>query len=240
MDEQSNESQYLFSGEEILRVLQALLLNRSLLTVARPGVRALASSMVIEIDDLAGHWYIDALSDDSLQHQLSPGQVLLLRAAYGGIQVSCEVQLQEKVLLENMSALKLRLPEKLLHRQRRAAFRADIAAQDRPVIELQSSLRTQPLTGQVYDISAEGIGVVFEKFVRPPIEPGECFTCPQLHPDLPAQHWRLMAKHPQYDKVNDKYRCGFSLLDMNAADAKKISQWVLAEQRKQRMMRRRH
>lgn len=239
MDDQLTESQHLTRTEDILRVLQALLINRSLLTVALPGVKALASSLVIAIDDQAGHWLIDAVSDDAIQQQLSPGQPLLIRAAYGGIQVSCEVQVQDRVQWEGLPALKLSLPAKLLHRQRRAAFRADIAAPDRPDIQLSSSHRPAPLLGQVFDISADGVGVLFDKFIRPPIEPGEIFSCPQLHPALPQQSWQLIAKHPQYDKINDKYRCGFSLLDMNAADAKRISQWVLAEQRKQRMNRRR-
>ncbi|AFU97654.1 flagellar brake protein [Simiduia agarivorans] len=239
MDEQLAESQHLSNPEDILRVLQALLLNRSLLTVAQPGTQALASSMVVAIDDQTGYWLIDALSDETLQHQLRSGQTILIRAAYGGIQVSCEAKVQDQVEWDYLPAVKLTLPQKMLHRQRRAAFRADIAAADRPHIQLESNQRPEPLHGQVFDISADGVGVLFDKFIRPPIEPGELFSCAQLHPALPQQHWQLMAKHPQYDKMNDKYRCGFSLVDMNAADAKRISQWVLAEQRKQRMSRRR-
>ena len=238
MDEAQEQSQHLTDPDDIHRVLNALLISRSLITVALPGTRLLSASMVIAIERDSNYWLIDALSEPEIQRELANGQRLIVRAAYGGIQVSCDAQLQAINASDTGPLLQLSLPSKVLHRQRRAAYRADIAAQDRPVVSLQSSKRGAPLEGVVFDISAEGAGVLFDRFVRPPIEPGELFTCPQIHPELPEQTWTLIAKHPQYDRQTDKYRCGFSFRGLTAADTKRLGQWVLGVQRAQRVGRR--
>ncbi|MBB3168456.1 flagellar brake protein [Simiduia aestuariiviva] len=232
VDHEAQATQRLTDIEDIFRVLKLLELHRSLITVTLPEVNGVASSMVIEVDLEQGHFVIDQLNEKLLQSKIKTGVELVFRAAYGGVQVSGEA----RVLTLNQDDLGLRivlaLPNRVLHRQRRAAFRASVTSE--PVhISLQSDQR-EPLEGWISDVSIDGLGVVFDKFVHPPIQPSELFTNAQFTANNHSFTQSLVAKHPNYDKMTDKYRCGFSFYKLTPADEKRINQWVIQLQRHHR------
>ncbi|UTA49453.1 flagellar brake protein [Simiduia sp. 21SJ11W-1] len=232
VDHEQGVTQRLTEPEDIYRVLKLLELHRALITVTLPGQKQMASSMVLDVNLENQTLTIDQLNDTSLQNALSPQSLLVFRAAYGGVQVSGECQLQRIQTDDKGAKLLMALPGKVLHRQRRAAFRANITGET-PAISLSGRSR-ETLEGWITDVSAEGLGVVFDKFIHPPIEPGEVFERCEFVANGRQFTQALMAKHPSYDKFTDKYRCGFSFYRLNAAEAKQVNQWVIQLQRTQR------
>lgn len=236
VDHEESITQRLTDAEDIYRVLKLLELQRCLITVALPARKGMASSMVLDVNTDTQSLIIDQLNDQPLQLAITPGDLLVFRAAYGGVQVSGECQFIETDSDATGPTLRLTLPTKVLHRQRRAAYRATIAAATM-AITLESPDR-KPLTGWVSDVSADGLGVVFDQFVHPPIEPGELFPLASFSLDSGAMEVALVAKHPNYDKISDKYRCGFSFHGLTAAEEKQLNQWVIQLQRRQRKQQR--
>lgn len=230
MDYEQLEAQHLTDTEDIYRVLKSLELNRSLLTVTLAGGKQLASSMLLETRLETRNMLIDQLNDDAMQQALKPGSKILLRSAYGGVQVSGECEVIKIHEPTSGTAVELAFPTQLQHRQRRAVYRASLTTQQ-PHIDLQSSRRKTDLQGCIIDVSAEGLGVEFSRFVHPPIEPGEFFE--SAHFLLNSEAWvlSLTAKHPTFDRQTDKYRCGFSFHHLNKSQSKSINQWVLQIQR---------
>ena len=224
------ESQHLTNAEDIYRTLRALQLHRSLITLTLSGNAQIGSSLVLDAD-LDNQWLlVDQLSDTYLQAQLSPGQALTLRASYGGVQVSGIFGILEIINDQGESTIKLGFPKELMHRQRRAAFRVNLTA-PLTTIYLASKQRETPIGGVIVDISADGLAVEFDTFVRPPILPNEFFHTARF--SYKDEEWEiaLIAKHPSFDKQTDKYRCGFSFQSLSASQSKAINQWVLQLQR---------
>ncbi|MDN3639969.1 flagellar brake protein [Simiduia curdlanivorans] len=226
--EEALEAQHLNDAEDIYRTLRALQLQRSLLTVTLAGSKNIGSSLVLETELDSHTLYIDQLSDSALQAQLAPGQTLLLRASYGGVQVSGLFSIM--AISRDSDAIQLAFPSELMHRQRRAAFRVNLTA-PLTTIQLKGKDRAEPLEGVIVDISADGLAVEFDRFVRPPIMPSEYFQ--HCHFSYNDEEWELglIAKHPSFDKQTSKYRCGFSFRSLSSSQSKSINQWILQTQR---------
>jgi len=227
--EEALEAQHLSDAEDIYRTLRALQLHRSLLTVTLAGSKDIGSSLVLETELDSQSLYIDQLNHPALQAQLAPGQILLLRASYGGVQVSGFFAIM--AINRDGDAIQLAFPNELMHRQRRAAFRVNLAA-PHTYIQLNGKDRAEPLQGVIVDISADGLAVEFDRFVRPPIMPSEYFQ--HCHFSYNDEDWKLdlIAKHPSFDKQTSKYRCGFSFHTLSSSQSKAINQWVLQTQRR--------
>ncbi|BFM11816.1 hypothetical protein R50072_19690 [Simiduia litorea] len=222
------EAQHLTHAEDIYRALRALQLHRSLITVTFAGSKQIGSSLVLETELESQTLSIDQLNDSALQAQLAPGQTLLLRASYGGVQVSGLFSVI--ATSDENDVIQLAFPSELMHRQRRAAFRVNLTA-PLTTIQLHGTDRAEPLEGLIVDISADGLAVEFDTFVRPPIMPSEYFQ--HCHFNYGDAEWDLglVAKHPSFDKQASKYRCGFSFRALTSSQSKAINQWVLLTQR---------
>lgn len=232
VDHELQATQRLTEAEDIFRVIKSLELNRSFITVTLPQIKGVAASLVLGADLDQRSFVIDQLNEPLLHNKLHTGATLVFRAAYGGVQVSGEARVVTVDHNDQGGTISLAFPEKVLHRQRRAAYRALITAAPVP-ITLANNNR-EAIEGEITDVSAEGLGVVFPKFVHPPIEPGEFFETVQFEANGQLWNIALTAKHPNYDKMNDKYRCGFSFHQLNLAEEKAVNQWVINLQRQQR------
>ncbi len=232
VDHTLQATQRLTEAEDIFRVIKSLELNRSFITVTLPQIKGVAASLVLAVDLDQHRFNIDQLNEPLLHDRLHEGATLVFRAAYGGVQVSGEARVLAIEHSEQGGIISLAFPEKVLHRQRRAAYRANLTAT--PVAITLANDNRAAIEGEITDVSAEGLGVVFPKFVHPPIEPGEFFDKVRFEANDLLWEIALTAKHPNYDKMNDKYRCGFSFHQLNSAEEKAVNQWVIQLQRQQR------
>lgn len=230
-DIEQQEAQHLTLVNDIFRALRALQINRSLISVSVDGVRTSGSSVILATELASQRFFIDEISPIEVHREAIRNGKFLLRAAYHGIQVSGFCFPVTTHLDQYGEAIELRFPEQLHHKQRRGTFRAALPAQQLAPAQLWRYQQQQPIDAKIYDVSVEGIGVEFDKLIKPPIQAGELFPSCQF--DTPQQplDLALVAKHPNFNKQTNKYRCGFSFRNLTAGQSKAINHWVLSLQR---------
>ncbi|TQV84124.1 hypothetical protein FKG94_05530 [Exilibacterium tricleocarpae] len=225
--------------QDIYRTLKSLQLARSQLTVKINGDRQSYASMVMHVDLQRRRFTIDELVAGDANRRVAAGQPFTIIAFYEGV----------KVILKGKSAgggrgqtlldtININFPAYIYHKQRRQAFRAPLAADTPSGIRLLSGRRHTALHGRIIDLSTTGVGCEFTKPARLDIDKHEHFDrCTINIGDEFELHCHLIARSPGYQRLLDRYTCGFAFTLLDRHQQKALDRYVLAIQRRARKAR---
>ena len=219
---------------EINRLLHTLTKGHRPITVRVNQGNTLYNSLILLSDIDKNTLFIDDLSPVDETSPLPVGTKISFLASFQGSQISVKnIQVTQKNPQGYDNAYALSFPHQLRYKQRRKAFRVMIPQ------HLDATFYHDIHKGRISNISADGLGVVFE---------GQVFESKtQWEGDenilkdaklMLGEHFNfcgdLEAKGFRYDVERDLTFCGYSFYELSHAQQKMIDRLVLDLQRQLR------
>ncbi|MBB1485608.1 flagellar brake protein [Oceanospirillum sediminis] len=224
----------------IFAILRSLQKHRSPLSIVFRGHDdQVYTSIVLKVDLEEGYFLLDEIAPPSGHKKAMGGAAFSVTANDRGVQVVFSGnQVVGAGTNKGAAIYKIKLPSKLLYKQRRDAFRAHIAMADQVDVHLVSYERSKPLLGSLVDISSSGCKIEFPYLVDPAFEEMEVFD--ELAFDLPEEHFDTSvlcaaeARHAVYDQGKSMTSCGFRFLSPDGRNQREIDRFVSYIQRESR------
>lgn len=225
---------------EVASVLSSLQRQRSLVTISFRGIEQKYLSLVLAVDRKEQVFYLDELNLPSGHKRMVAGEMFSVRGTEQGITVfftKCKVI---KVLDEEDGAVyRIAFPTRLIHNQKRDAFRAHVMLGNKVPVSLLSFTRIepiQPLYAIMKDISNTGCKLEFDSLIEPHFKDLEIFE--EMTINLKEFEKKLTlkveARHAVYDERKQRTTCGFRFLDPDPIVQADIDRFVIFLQREVR------
>lgn len=221
---------------EIYRVLRSLQITRSLVSLHLVNDNHTYSSLLIHTDFNSRQFVLDEVASDEANRRLQRGEEFSLTGFYEGIQV---IFRRNRVVSSSPTgfdrAYSVKFPQRILHKQRREAFRAPVTSSQTSSASVRNDNRGEVLQGRIVDLSTTGVGCEFPHYIKPEIEKEEFFQeCTVTINDELHLKCMLKAKHPHYQKSTGHYLCGFKFSQLDRVQQKLVDRYVLNLQREAR------
>lgn len=220
-NERLADSSLIDNRRQIALLLGRILQSRSLLSVGAPG-KPTRSSLMLELAPLRGYLLID---EPVPSLPMPPGSVIAVSGRLDGGQFSFNTLVEAPDMSSATGVLQLRLPERLLYRERRADFRLGLP----PRLNLAPSEfveEGQRFRGRLSDLSRQGAATLVGREV--PIGTGASLRC-LLH--LPNASLSASAEVCSLSEQLGQLRLGLRLLELSPADDALLSMEINALQR---------
>jgi hypothetical protein len=215
------DSSIVANRRQIALLLGRILQSRSLLSVGSPG-KATRSSLLLELAPLRGYLLID---EPFPPLSLTPGSPIAVNGKLDGGHFSFTTLVEAPDMSSSGSVLQLRLPERLLYRERRGDFRLGLP----PRLNLAPSEFVedgQRFRGRLTDLSRQGAATLVHQQMA--VAPGMPLSC-LLH--LPHTSLRATAEVRSLSAQLGQLRLGLRLLELSPADDALLSMEINALQR---------
>ncbi len=212
------------------KILNAIQDDRGLLTLSIGSQQA--SSLMLEVRPAA--LLLDSLTPIQVQHELKPGNVVLLQGKHNGIRWNFRTSVigLEQDYHGGDSLLLLQLPKKIEYSQQRKEYRATIksyvAAQVSFFRPADGKNRGRPL-----DISNSGMRIAVPQIMMD-LGVGEVLTRGELQlPGLPAIPFEAEVKNYHYDRRKNQSILGLCFSQIKSSDQKLLTRFSLEMQKEQ-------
>jgi len=215
------DSAIIDSRRQIASLLGRILQARSLLSVGLPGKTA-RSSLLLEIAPMRGYLLID---EPFPPLPLSIGSGIAVSGKLDGGRFSFTTMVEAPDMSCSAGVLQLRLPERLLYRERRSDFRLGVPHQLR-LLPSEFSHTDQLFRGRLTDLSRQGAGTLVNRQMQ--LASGTPLSC-LLH--LPSTSLRATAEVRSHSEQVGELRLGLRLLNLTPAEDALLSMEINALQR---------
>ncbi len=152
-----SRAEWITQPERIAGQLDRLQRAHTLLTVTVGGSSDPYNSILLDIDRSGPHLLMDQLHPPAGHEQLLVQRRFRVHARHEGIELSFEGRLTEVITSNGQAIYRVRLPEKLYYRQRRAHYRAQVGRGNTIPVYLLDESESQ-YSGWLANISVGGIG----------------------------------------------------------------------------------
>lgn len=229
-----DKSETLSTPQEIHRVLRALQLSRSMVSLTFDDTSTYSSLLISsELDEQ--QFIIDEVRPEDGNAKLTASKAFTLHGSYSGGQVTiknCRITTMGIVHYDNAFAVPF--PPSLIYKQRRNAFRINVSRASESAIEINNKERDETITGLVTDLSTNGVAAEFSPNTDPKLGVGEHFD--ECHVDVRGEMHitcELSLKR-RYTDSQGNLQCGFEIRNIDRADQKKLDRFILELQRQAR------
>lgn len=217
--------------DDIYRMLSTIEKKRSVISLRFvDNNKKFYSSMILKVDYNESYFIIDAVNHTEINHRMGMAEPFDIIASDG-----LPVVLNQNVATRSSDAqwpdaYRIRFPESIDYRQRRQAFRAPVVHPSLSNVTLVDITTQEQYQGTLSDLSATGVGAIFDH--QGPSHDGQIFAncCIQLASGM-GLTCAVIAKHPQFDSAISAYRTGLEFVGLDSLQQKKIDRCVLDLQR---------
>lgn len=208
--------------------------SRALLSIKVPTASATYNSMIMEIDAQHRWLAIDELHPVDGHKIFLAQRKLKVFGEYDGVDIRFDAQLLEVGTQSELNFYKIKFPDKLKYFQRRSSYRVRLMrASPIPVILMFGP--GDYAKGDLYNISAGGMGIKFTRTIPKAPNPGqhipECEIC---FPDGEKFVCALEARHMINIKSNEQALLGVRFMNLNTAQERTINRFIATLEREAR------
>lgn len=197
------------TSAEIQVLLKSLLQARTPLNISFADRTQSCQSYVVQVDAETDSLWLDEMIPSIGDKWAAQGESFWVDAWMDGVHMRWQSADAHKVILADAPAFQVQLPAKLLHHQRRGAFRAAVQITTDTRLELIHAKDKPTLTGELLDISATGCKARFPGNLLKSLQPGERYEMSRLGlPDEPAFDIELEIRYCNYHEATDATHVG--------------------------------
>ena len=147
------------SPERIAAILRGLDDKFTLVSVRLAAEGPLYTSALIRLDPQAQKVYLDELNQVQAHRQVTEGTELRVFASLRGVAIRFSTAVEEIVQEPAGALYRCPYPDTVQYLQRRETFRIHIPMAERPQVELRPESWSEPVIGELTDLSACGMCV---------------------------------------------------------------------------------
>lgn len=221
------------SAGDIYAVLKALQADRASVTIQFDGSKAVAASMVLDIDLKARRFRLDQFSTSDADKKAEAGSKFTMRASVNGIRVVAKDLEIHKIGKDDGGLYyDVNFPTSLLYMQRRDAFRAWVPGALAVKTVLTSSSYPKPVEGRIQNMSATGCRVIVDGQLTPMPEMMQRFHLstylPLTDQDLSCE---VSTAYSHYQPERNQTAIGLRFENLRRPDQVTINRFVIQLQR---------
>lgn len=230
----AQQARILTTPLEILAVLRPLLTHHIPMMLHFTGGNLRFQSYLIRIDTDYELLAFDELIPSDGEHFLRKGLPFRVESFHDGVRLSWTnehpVQHGE---LDGLPCHWLAIPDKLLHYQRRLAYRASLmgrvigAQLSDPQIDLD-------LSGALTDISATGCQLQLPEDLSTRLQPGAVYEHLRVNMPFGCMDVPVELRHLKYEKAQNSTFCGFRFHRLDGLQQRELSRFIAQLQRELR------
>jgi c-di-GMP-binding flagellar brake protein YcgR len=228
-----NGAQDAVSGRKrILRILEQLQASHELLSVYVAGYRTAATSAILSISEDRNCFMLDELSVPELHRSFLEQRKAIIRSRLLGMELRFACRLLSAGSEGGIALYQIAIPARVQSVQRRAHFRLPLIP-DLAVPVNVPRLHGKPVTGQAFDLSAGGIGVLLRTRSIPDrgeIVFGLSISLPQSRP-ISAN---IQVRFARIDTTRHSLRLGGRFVGLDKKQERKLGLFLAETQRKRR------
>ncbi len=225
------EPQQVANHVQIVGLLRRLLDAHALVHISLPGENEYWLSAVIDVHPQDGYLLLDELTPRDGNAHMTQARRVIVSAQVQGVDISFATLLLGQGMSDGLVYYRLALPEQIRYWQRRASYRARVSAAKVIPVQLQQA-QHPALPGELYDISAGGVGTHHKKHSGPVPMLGTVWD--QCHIQLPGGqdiHCALEIRFIGRDDRNGNLRLGGRFVDIARPQLKQVENFVATLER---------
>ena len=232
--------EHITAPEQIVALLKRVKEYNPLVTVTLPGSTQHFSSAILDIHPSESCLVLDELTSSDGHSLLLQADKVYIHAKLKGVELSFATRPGTLGHQAGIAYYRLPLPEKLIYRQRRSAYRVPLGGSVTVTVTLAKGDQGM-LEGQLLDISLGGIGVQFllafgaHTRLALGLTAGDVIPyCAIAFPDDVRVSSRLEIRNIRHDLDRQVIRVGGRLLDLDREQRRIIESFVTMMDREQR------
>lgn len=149
-------------AQKIDEIFQLLKETRTVLNLNLPGTNKSFTSNILAVDTTNRHFVLDEIYPEEGHKLFESSGTLIAHAELRGTRISFTTCRLSSDYARHMSSYNCKIPETISYFQRRSEYRVLIHPAHLLHITAEHQRTNQILQGHVYDVSLQGIGVVFK------------------------------------------------------------------------------
>ena len=241
LSRRSGELEHITSAEQIVTLLNRVKQNNSQVTVTLPGSKEYYNSAILAIHPNDNSLVLDELTPANGNAQLLQAEKVCIHARLKGVDLSFATKPGTLGREGGIAFYRLPLPERMIYRQRRAAYRVTVGRGTAIPVALAKDGQGTPLQGQLLDISLSGLAIhclmTFGPSARLALDLAEGAVlpyCSVTFPDDVRVSSELKVSYINRDLDRQTLRIGGSFVGLDRAQRRIIEQFVTNEDRRQK------
>lgn len=208
--------------ESIARLLQLAERRQVVLDVQWPGETERYGTAILGVYAEHGFFVLDELNPDEGHAKLLERREVHASGRLEGVPLKLSARLSEARNKDGVAFYKMELPHELLYMQRRRSHRFPQSGSPLPFnARVKEQQEVKVLRGMVHDLSADGVGVVFDGQI--PLRRGQVLNLCQIqHPREGSIAFDLEVRHAAYLPDRQVTRMGGRMLNMEKASLRRL------------------
>lgn len=222
---------------EIQALLKSLQLARTPLTISFDGRSQQCQSYIVALDIPDNRLLIDETIPQIGDKWLAQGDSFHIDAWLDGVHMRWQGDTALKILLDDAPAFSMPLPTRLIHHQRRGAYRATIQRSIDTHLELIHARHERRFAGELLDISATGCKLRLTGNQLQALQPGEHYEHSRiLLPEDTRFDINIEVRHREYHEASDETHVGLRFVHPAPQAQRHIDRFVHYLQREARRL----
>lgn len=218
----------------IVRLLDELRRERTLLTALLDGGRHAFSTAIVEIRKKDDALILDELVPKQGNRMMAQGGRLWILGQLHGIKTAFQTDIRDSGIEDGIAFHRIGIPDAVRHQQRRESFRAVVSMGIRTPVRIKADNQAA-LSGQLRDLSIGGLSVILPLLKElDDLEPGTIVEDCEI--ELPGQG-RLTVKaeirHMRRNESQKNVQVGLAFRDLQPQDQRQLQRSVTHLEREQ-------
>jgi c-di-GMP-binding flagellar brake protein YcgR len=219
---------------QIVRLLDELRRERTLLTALLDGGKHAFSTAIIEIRKKDNALILDEFVPEQGNQMMSKGGKLWVLGQLHGIKTAFQTDIRDSGIEDGIAFHRIGIPHSVRHQQRRESFRAVVSMGIRTPVRIRPNDRA-PLNGQLRDLSIGGLSVILPLLEElNDLQPGTIVENCEI--ELPGQG-RLSVtaevRHVRRNANQKNTQIGLAFRDLQPQDQRQLQRSVTHLEREQ-------
>lgn len=220
------------SATKIRTIVHQLKADHELLSVTVPGCQEPANTAILGIDEQRSVFFLDELNAGSAHQALLRSRKLRVDCRLHGMELRFVAHLLNTDTDKGLALYEMAMPKSVTRLQRRESFRLRLSP-GLPVPIAIPSLEGESVNGEVFDLSATGIGALLRTRSIP--SRGQILTGVSLAlPRAKPLKTKLEIRYARQNTAHHMLRIGARFVGLDRQQERQIAQFLAEQQRKRR------
>jgi c-di-GMP-binding flagellar brake protein YcgR len=220
------------SATKIRTILHQLKADHELLSITVPGCQEPANTAILGINEQRAVFFLDELNAASAHQALLRNRKLRVDCRLHGMELRFVAHLLNTDTDKGLALYEMAMPKSVTRLQRRDSFRLRLSP-GLPVPLSIPSLEGEIVNGEVFDLSATGIGALLRTRSVP--SRGQILTGVSLAlPRTKPLKTKLEVRYARQNAAHHMLRIGARFVGLDRQQERHIAQFLAEQQRKRR------